>query len=145
MPFTIIRNDIVSVRADAIVNPTDSFFSGGGGTDQKIHGAAGYMLDLACASLPPLSVGQIAVTKGFDLPCSYILHTVGPIWEGGANGERELLTQCYQNALVKAKDLGCESIAFPLIASGTFGYPKDQVLQVALEAIGSFLLQNEDA
>lgn len=143
MPYSIIRNDITKMRVDAIVNPTDWMYSGSGGTDEKVHDAAGPALDLACNDLPLLEEGMVAVTPGFNLPCRYIIHTNGPVWEGGRYHERETLISCYRNALSAAEERHCETIAIPLIASGTFGYPKDQVLRVALEAITEFLLTHE--
>ena len=143
MPYSIIRNDITKMHVDAIVNPTDWMYSGSGGTDKKVHDAAGPALDLACKDLPLLAEGTVAVTPGFNLPCRYIIHTNGPVWEGGKQYEREALIACYRNALSAAAERYCETIALPLIASGTFGYPKDQVLRVALEAITEFLITHE--
>ena len=143
MPYSIIRNDITKMHVDAIVNPTDWMCSGSGGTDEKVHNAAGPALDIACYDLPFLEEGMVAVTAGFHLPCKYIIHTNGPIWEGGRYHERETLISCYKNALLAADERHCESIAFPLIASGTFGYPKDQVLRVALETITEFLITHD--
>lgn len=143
MPFQIVRNSITSMQVDAIVNPTDASYSGSGGTDAAIHIAAGIALDEACSLLPPLATGQTAVTPGYDLPCRYIIHTVGPIWRGGSFREEAVLASCYQNALSKALALSCESVAFPLISSGTFGFPKDRVLKIALEAIGGFLMSHD--
>lgn len=139
MPLQIINKDITTMACDAIVNPTDCLFSGGGGTDLAIHTVAGAELDEACAQLEPIDFGAVAVTGGFGLPCKYIIHTMGPIWEGGAQNETMLLRSCYVNALIKAKRLGAESIAFPLISSGTFGFPKDKVLRIAIDAISDFL------
>lgn len=139
MPIQIIHQDITKVTCDVIVNPTDRFFSGSGGADRDIHRAAGSELEGALAVLDPISVGDVAVTPGFRLPCKYIFHTTGPVWRDGTRNERTLLRACYLNALIKAKRLGAESIAFPLISSGTFGFPKDRVLRIAIEAIGDFL------
>ncbi len=143
MPYSIIRNDITKMHVDAIVNPTDWMFSGSGGTDKKVHDAAGPALDLACKAFPMLEEGTVAVTSGFNLPCRYVIHTNGPVWMGGKHREREMLISCYRNALSAAEARNCETIAFPLIASGTFGYPKDQVLRVALEAITEFLITHD--
>lgn len=139
MPLQIIRQDITKLPCDAIVCPTDRYFSGSGGTDLAVHTAAGSRLEAACAFLPPLQCGDVAVTEGFDLDCRYILHTRGPIWQDGTRDEAQLLRSCYLNALLKAGALGIQSIAFPLISSGTFGFPKDQVLKIAQNAIADFL------
>lgn len=143
MPYQIIRNDIVKMRVDAIVNPTDSWYSGSGGTDERVHRFAGKEMDRACAELPEIDEGMVAVTEGFDLPCRFVIHTIGPVWEGGEHHEKETLVSCYRNALSAADERGCGSVAFPLIASGTFGYPKDQVLRVALETITEFLMDHD--
>ena len=143
MPFSIVRNDISAMWTDCIVCPTDPSYSGGGGADYSIHLAAGPRLDEACRSLPPLSVGDVAVTEGYDLPVRYILHTMGPVWIDGSHMEEEQLSACYKAVLDKAAELDTESIAIPLISSGTFGFPKDRVLRVALDAVSSFLLKQE--
>lgn len=143
MPLQIINRDITTVKCDVIVNPTDCCFSGRGGTDLAIHRAAGKKLDAACAELEPIDSGEIAVTPAFDLPAKYLIHTMGPIWEGGEQNEAVLLRSSYINALVKAKRLGAESIAFPLISSGTFGFPKDKVLRIAIDAISDFLFTTD--
>lgn len=143
MPFRIINRDITTVCCDAIVNPTDPLFSGKGGTDLAIHTAAGPQLDAECCTLDELGVGEIAVTDGYDLPCEYIFHTVGPVWRGGRYNEAVLLRSCYVNALFKAAKLGVGSIAFPLISSGTFGFPKDKVLRIAIDAISDYLLNSD--
>lgn len=143
MPYDIIRQDITKMKVDAIVNPTDYMFSGSGGTDKRIHFAAGPELRKACDALPSLKEGEVAVTEGFRLPCKYIIHTFGPIWQGGFFDECRQLASCYNNALQAAYDRSCESIAFPLISSGTFGFPKDRVLRIALDTITSFLMSHD--
>ena len=145
MPFSIVRNDIAAMRTDCIVCPTDPYYSGWGGADFSIHRAAGPRLDEVCRSLPPLAVGDVAVTEGFDLPVRYILHTEGPVWIDGNHMEEESLSNCYNAVLQKAADLGMESIAIPLISSGTFGFPKDRVLRIALDAVNGFLLDHDMA
>lgn len=146
MPFSIVHSDITQMRVDAIVNPTDSRFSGSGGVDLAVHQAAGPELAQDCRQLPGLHPSQVAVTKAYGLPCKFVIHTVGPVWKGGWANEQALLRDCYLNALSLAADkLGAESVAFPLISAGTFGFPKDRVLSVAAEAIRDFLSQpNQD-
>lgn len=139
MPLQIINQDITKLHCDAIVNPTDPYFSGSGGTDLAVHTAAGPELAAACAQLAPLEMGTVAVTEGFGLASRNIIHTFGPIWQGGEYCEPVLLRSCYLNAMLAACRLGAVSVAFPLISSGTFGFPKDQVLRIALDSITDFL------
>lgn len=135
MGFRIVNADITTLSVDAVVNPTDERYSGSGNTDLAIHTAAGPALRAACDRLPALQTGEVAVTGGYALPCSYVLHTVGPVWQGGSAHEAILLRSCYVNALLQAGQLGLTSVAFPLISSGTFGFPKDQVMEIAISAI----------
>lgn len=143
MPLKIIRQDITKISCDAIVNPTDPYYSHGGGTDLAIHEAAGAELFTACIKKGRLSVGRVVITPAFALPCRFVIHTVGPEWEGGARGEEALLRSCYRESLRTAAENKCKSIAFPLIASGTFGFPKDRVLRIAVDEIGQFLMDSE--
>lgn len=143
MPIQIVRNDITKIQCDAIVNPTDRVYSGRAGVDGAIHRAAGWKLRWACRKLGSGEVGGAQITPGYKLPCRYIIHTVGPYWKNGQHGEKEQLISCYQNALRLAQEYQCESIAVPLISSGTFGYPKDEAMYIAMTTIEDFLFDHE--
>lgn len=144
MPFEIVRNDITKMNVDAIVNAANPALKMGGGVCGAIFHAAGAKeLQVACDKIGSCAIGQAVITEGFKLPAKYIIHTPGPIWDGGSKGEANLLKASYENALNLAKQHQCASIAFPLISAGVYGYPKEEALQIAVNTISSFLLTND--
>lgn len=144
MPFTIIRNDITKMQTDAIVNAANTKLQMGGGVCGAIFKAAGVKeLQAACNRLSPIQTGEAVITPGFALLSRHIVHTAGPVYRDGQHGEVALLRACYINALTVAAENDCESIAFPLISSGIFGYPKKNALQVATQAIQDYLAEHD--
>ena len=143
MPFEIVRNDIVNMQVDAIVNTANPKPIIGYGCDAGIHKKAGPELLQARKKVGAIGVGQVAITPGFDLDAEYVLHAVGPIWQDGAHNEEKLLRQCYDKALSLAWEYKCESIAFPLLSAGNHGFPKALALQIAIAAFSSFLMEHE--
>ena len=143
MPFEIVRNDIVNMKVDAIVNTANPRPIIGAGTDKAVHDKAGARLLLARKEIGNIAVGEAAITPAFDFDANYVIHTAGPIWKDGRSGEEELLASCFRNSLGIAKKKDCESIAFPLISTGSYGFPKPLALQIAVREISSFLMENE--
>lgn len=143
MPFTIVRNDITRMAVDAIVNSAAPNLLGGGGADGEIHRVAGPALKEACRALGGCKPGQAKLTEGYGLPCRYVIHTVGPVWMGGMFHEEETLRSCYRNALQLAWEKQLETIAFPLISSGIFAYPREKALRIAMDEIGHFVLESD--
>ena len=143
MPFEIIRNDIVHMDVDAIVNTANPNPVIGSGTDSAIHAAAGEKLLAARRKIGPLEPGCAVITPGYNLKARYVIHTVGPVWQGGGQGEAQLLGRCYRNALTLAAEFGCQSIAFPLISTGNYGFPKPLALQIETEEFSAFLDDHE--
>lgn len=144
MPLEIVRNDITKMRVDAIVNAANSALKMGGGVCGAIfRGAGPQELQRECDQIGGCATGQAVITQGYRLPAKKIIHTVGPIWQGGQQGEAEQLRNCYLNSLKLAKENGCQSIAFPLISTGIYGYPKKEALDIAIKAIADFLAEND--
>ena len=143
MPLEIVRNDITKMQVDAIVNATNEEMVGYSGVDLAVHTAAGPMLDEECRKIRPLGLGAAKITGAYNLNAKYVIHTSGPVWRGGLAGESVILRSCYEESLKLAVDNGCESVAFPLISSGNYGYPKDRVLKFAVEVITQFLFEHE--
>ena len=144
MALQIVRNNIINVSADAIVNTANPKVAVGPGVDQAIYQAAGWERLLADREqIGPMKPGEVAYTPAYDLDAKYIIHAIGPAWRGGGHGERETVALCYSRSLELAAKLECDSIAFPLMATGTYGFPKDEALKIAIREISDFLLTHE--
>lgn len=144
MPLHIVQNDITQMNVDAIVNSADPLLLGGeGGVDGCIHRAAGPGLLVECRTLGGCPTGSARLTAAYDLPCKYVIHTVAPRWQDGRHDECALLVSCYLAALALAEKRGCESVAFPLLSSGSLNYPREQALDIAIDTIGHFVLRSD--
>ena len=143
MPFEIVRNDITNMQVDAIVNTANPRAVIGLGVDSAIHEKAGPQLLAARQEIGPIAMGHAAITPAYQLHAKYVIHTVGPVWDGGSYGEDDLLRSCYDNSLHLAVEHDCQSVAFPLISTGNYGFPKDKALQIAIAAFSTFLLEHE--
>jgi len=138
MHITVIQGDITKLKVDAIINAANSSLLGGGGVDGAIHRAAGQELVDECRLLGGCKTGQAKITRGYKLPATYVIHTVGPVWNGGTHNEAELLEQCYANSLRVAVEHGVRTIAFPCISTGIYGFPKKPAAEIAVRTVKSF-------
>jgi len=143
MKIDVIRDDITKQQVDAVVNAANESLMGGGGVDGAIHRAAGFDLKEECKTLNGCPTGQAKVTKGYHLPADYVIHTVGPVWKGGARDEKELLASCYHESLKRADELNIKTIAFPNIRTGVYGFPKRKAAEIALKAVRDYESQSE--
>ncbi len=142
MGIEVVKGDITKLGVDAIVNAANTSLLGGGGVDGAIHRAAGSRLLEECRTLNGCETGQSKITNGYNLPCKYVIHTVGPVWHGGKYNERELLKSCYTTALNLAKEKGIKTIAFPAISCGVYHFPVEEACEIAMNTVKEFLENN---
>ena len=138
MKMTAVLNDITKLDVDAIVNAANCSLLGGGGVDGAIHRAAGRKLYEACLKFGGCRTGEARITPGFNLPAKFVIHTPGPVWNGGGRGEADLLKSCYENSLALAEENGCRVVAFPGISIGVYRYPLDAAVKIAVDAVGTW-------
>jgi len=141
--LTVVRADITTLAVDAVVNAANSSLLGGGGVDGAIHRAAGPGLLAECRELGGCDVGAAKVTRGHDLPAPWVVHTVGPVWQGGEKGEADALASCYRSSLKAATSVGARRVAFPAISTGRYGYPIEQAARVAVSTVKYWLREHE--
>lgn len=145
MAIEIICADITTLTVDAIVNAANTTLLGGGGVDGAIHRAAGPELLAECRKLNGCETGKAKITRGYQLPAEYVIHTPGPVYQDGLHGEPELLASCYRNSLIVAETFHCESVAFPCISAGVYGYPMEAAARIALTTVREYLAETDSA
>lgn len=144
MKIKLIQGDITKLEVDAIVNAANTTLQGGGGVDGAIHRAAGPGLLAECRTLNGCKTGDAKITKGYNLPAKFVIHTVGPVWHGGNSGEAEKLASCYRRCLEVAEANGVKSIAFPNISTGVYGYPKQEAAEIAVKEVTAFISNRQE-